>query len=547
MTQQPEYLFETSWEVCNRVGGIYAVLSTRAASMVRQYGENNVYFFGPDLWSADKPSPYFTESRSLLRKWREEAHQRGIEARVGHWNVPGKPIAILIKFGQYFDRKNEIYGHFWDKFGVDSIAAYGDYDESSMFGYATGVAMESLYNYLGLYDKPVCAHFNEWMTSFGLFYVKEHLPQVGTLFTTHATSIGRSIAGNQKPLYDYMSGYDGDQMARELNMVSKHSTEKQAAHHADCFTTVSDITNIECRQLLGKAADVVTPNGFEKDFVPQGQQMTTARRKARTLLKKVAEKVLGYDIKDNTIFVGTGGRYEYKNKGLDVFMHALRKALDHSHELTREIVAFILVPAWIWGPRKDLIEALDNNTKLNSWNRFTTHELRDYEHDNIMGAQRWFGLNNADYQKVKFIFVPTYLHGDDGIFNCSYYDLIAGLDLTIFPSYYEPWGYTPLESAAFGIPTITTTLAGFGLWAMHYSRDAANGVGVVNRSDSSYNDTVDNIAHMLVHYANLPKTTRDAARKKAQKISAYALWKNFFAYYEEAYKIALADKVHLMR
>lgn len=543
--KQPEYIFETSWEVCNRVGGIYAVLSTRAASMVKQYGESKVYFFGPDLWCDGQESPYFTESKSLLKAWRKQAAAEGLQVRVGYWNVPGRPRAILLSFGQYFQKKNDIYANFWNLFRVNSIAAYGDYDESCMFGYATGVVMESLYRYLELYDKAVCAHFNEWMTAFGLFYVKEHLPEVGTLFTTHATSIGRSIAGNQKPLYDFINYYDGDQMAQELNMVSKHSVEKQAAHHADCFTTVSDITNIECAQLLEKPADVVTPNGFESDFVPQGQQMQKARRASRALLKKIAEKILDYPLKDNTIFIGTAGRYEYKNKGLDVFMNTLRRVLDHSDELEREIVAFILVPAWISGPRADLQKALAEGTPLNSWNRFTTHELNDYDNDNIMGAQRWLGLNNADYQRVKFIFVPSYLHGNDGIFNCTYYDLIAGLDLTIFPSYYEPWGYTPLESAAFGIPTITTTLAGFGLWAQEFSQDAANGIGVVKRTDGNFQQTVDDIAQMLVHYSNLPKTTRDAARKKAQKISQKALWKNFFTYYEEAYKIALSEKIHI--
>lgn len=547
MIQQPEYIFEASWEVCNRVGGIYAVLSTRAASMVKQYGDSKVFFFGPDLWRGGHESPYFNESKLLLKGWREQASREGLQVRIGHWNVPGKPIAILLSFGQYFAKKNEIFGHVWDKFRVNSLEGYGDYDESCIFGYATGIVMRSLYNYLQLHDKAVCAHFNEWMTAFGLFYVKEHLPQVGTLFTTHATSIGRSIAGNQKPLYDYINYYDGDQMARELNMVAKHSVEKQAAHHADCFTTVSDITNIECTQLLEKAADVVTPNGFENDFVPQGMAMKKSRKAARELLKRVAEKILGFSIPGDTLFIGTGGRYEYKNKGLDVFMQALRRALDRSEELGRDVLAFIMVPAWISGPRQDLREALDNDTPLNSWNRFTTHELRDYDHDNIMGAQRWLGLNNADYQRVKFIFVPTYLHGNDGIFNRSYYDIIAGLDLSIFPSYYEPWGYTPLESAAFGIPTITTTLAGFGLWAANYSTEPQNGVGVVERTDSNYNQVVDTIADMIVKHTQLPKPKRDAARKKARAISQKALWKQFFVYYEEAYKIALSEKVHLLQ
>ena len=272
-TTHPDWIFETSWEVCNRVGGIYAVLSTRAASMSRHYGDN-VVFFGPDVWTKSNPSPYFEESQTLLAEWRRTAAREGLQVRIGRWLVPRQPIAVLINFVPFMDHKNQVYAHMWEQYGVSSMEAYGDYDESSMFGYAVGVAMESLYHHLHLETKKVCAHFNEWMTTFGLFYVREHLPAVGTLFTTHATGIGRSIAGNDKPLYDFMTCYNGDQMARELNMVSKHSTEKTAAHVADCFTTVSDITGDECTQLLDKRPDIITPNGFESDFVPKGHALS---------------------------------------------------------------------------------------------------------------------------------------------------------------------------------------------------------------------------------------------------------------------------------
>ena len=242
----PDYIFETSWEVCNQVGGIYAVLSTRAASMQKEHPDK-VFFFGPDF--GKHSDIYFKEDKSLLSAWRKVQDPR-IPIRIGRWAVPGEPITILLGAENLWPEKDAIYAWAWEKFGVRSHAAYGDYDESCLFGYAAGQVMASLADYLKTKtDNPkIVAHANEWQTAFSIFYLREHCPQIGTLFTTHATGIGRSIAGNGKPLYDCFEGFHGDQMAEELNMVSKHSVEKMAARWADCFTTVSDITAKECKQ-----------------------------------------------------------------------------------------------------------------------------------------------------------------------------------------------------------------------------------------------------------------------------------------------------------
>ena len=207
---QPDYIFETSWEVCNRVGGIYAVLSTRAASMQAEHPDK-VFFFGPDF--GDHSNIYFKEDKTLLKKWEAPAE---LPVRIGRWQVPGEPIAILLKFDALWPKKNEIYAWAWDKFQVQSHAAYGDYDESCLFGYAAGMVMESLYKFLIKTQKSnarkpnFCMHANEWQTAFSIFYLQDHCPKIATLFTTHATGIGRSIAGNGKPLYYYFEGYYGD-------------------------------------------------------------------------------------------------------------------------------------------------------------------------------------------------------------------------------------------------------------------------------------------------------------------------------------------------
>jgi len=537
----PEYIFEASWEVCNMVGGIYTVLSTRAITLEERLKEKLI-FIGPDIWN-EKKSPFFEHLPELHADWvnftNEEYH---LKIKVGRWKIPGKPIAVLVDFTPLMNRKNEIYGHVWEQAGVNSIAAYGDFDESSMFGYASGMIVESYYRFFKLTsEQNIIAHFNEWMTSFGTFYVSEHLPSVATVFTTHATSIGRSIAGNHKPLYNYLNEYNGDQMAYELNMVSKHSTEKTAAHISDCFTTVSEITAKECEQLLDKDPDIVTPNGFEDDFVPQGKDFPEQRKAAQKMLRKVAETLLGYELSKDVLFIGTAGRYEYKNKGIDTFIESL-KYLSEYNDLKKEVVAFIMVPAWVKGHRSDLAACLQNGTVLESYNRITTHDLHDYYNDNVMGALNWFHLLNEKSTPVKVIFVPSYLNGADGIFNMTYYELLIGMDLTVFPSYYEPWGYTPLESVAFSVPTITTDLSGFGQWVAHKPHKIINGVGVIPRSDYNSYDVAVQIARKILKFTQFDEEEIKTIRKKAAEIAERALWKHFILYYDKAYNIALKNK-----
>jgi glycogen synthase len=541
-TLEPEYIFETSWEVCNMVGGIYTVLSTRAATLQKIYSDKLI-FIGPDVWT-DKKNPYFDESDDLYADWKDFTDKEyHLKIRIGRWDVPGKPIAVLVDFLPLMVRKNEIYGHIWEQVGVNSMAAFGDYDESSMFGYATGMIIESYYRFFNLKpEQQVIAHFNEWMTTFGAFYIKEHLSAIATIFTTHATSIGRSIAGNHKPLYDYINEYNGDQMAYELNMVSKHSTEKIAAHVVDCFTTVSEITGRECEQLLDKKPDIITPNGFEDDFVPKGKKFTSTRQEARKTLRHVAETLLGYELDANILFVSTAGRYEYQNKGIDTFIESL-KLLSEKPNLKKEVVVFIMVPAYIKGFRADLASSLLHpELKFNSTNRFTTHDLYDYFNDNVMSAIHWFHFTNQQTKKVKVIFVPSYLNGADGIFNKSYYDLLIGMDLTVFPSYYEPWGYTPLESVAFSVPTITTDLSGFGQWVSHEPQSISKGVGVIHRSDYNGYLVATHIAEMIDQFATFDENEINVVRKEAGIIAEKALWIHFIPYYDSAYHIALSNK-----
>ncbi|MCR5818809.1 MAG: glycogen/starch synthase [Prevotella sp.] len=537
----PDYIFESSWEVCNKVGGIYTVLSTRAKTLQDKL-KDKVIFIGPDFWK-DKESLYFREDKTLFAQWQWEAKEQGLNVRVGRWTIPGEPIAVLVDFNPFFEKKNEIYTWLWENFQVDSLHAYGDYDEASMFSYAAALVVESMYKHLNNPSLNVVYHANEWMCGLGALYINKKVPQIGTVFTTHATSIGRSIAGNQKPLYDYLFAYNGDQMADELNMQSKHSIEKQTAHNVDCFTTVSDITARECLELLDKPVDVVLPNGFDNSFVPKTQIFNLKRKQARKKMLSVANALLGEELDDETIIVSTSGRYEFRNKGIDVFVEAMNRLL-RDRDLKKKVLAFIVVPGWVGEPRQDLMERLNSNEKFTTPLEVpqVTHWLHNMGHDNVLNMMKFYDMHNRHEDNVKVVFLPCYLDGKDGIMNLTYYDVLLGNDLCIYPSYYEPWGYTPLEAVAFKVPCITTDLAGFGMWAnKELGRDGeiADGVKVIHRTDYNYSEVADIIKDTVAYYSGLTDKEKDKCRKNAEKLSKKALWSEFIKYYYEAYDIAL--------
>ena len=538
---KPDYIFESSWEVCNKVGGIYTVLSTRAKTLQDRM-KDHIIFIGPDFWK-EKESPYFKEDNSLFAQWQWEAKEDGLAVRVGRWTIPGEPIAILVDFNPFFEKKDEIYTALWENYGVDSLHAYGDYDEASMFSYAAALVVESFYNHNLEPQQKVIYHANEWMCGLGALYINSKLPQIGTIFTTHATSIGRSIAGNQKPLYDYLFAYNGDQMACELNMQSKHSIEKQTALHVDCFTTVSDITANECKELLDKPVDVVLPNGFDNSFVPKAATFTRKRRAARRRLLQIANALLGEQLDDETLIVSTSGRYEFRNKGIDVFVEAMNRLL-RDRDLKKKVVAFIEVPGWVGEPRKDLQERLKNGGQYDTPLEIPqiTHWLHNMSHDNVLGMMKYYDMHNRKDDKVKVIFLPCYLDGKDGIVDMTYYDVVLGNDLCIYPSYYEPWGYTPLEAVAFKVPCITTDLAGFGLWAnkeFGHNGEIEDGVKVIHRTDYNYSEVADTIKDTVAKFSTMTDKQIESCRKAAGDLSKKALWSEFIKYYDEAYDIAL--------
>jgi len=534
---RPDYLFEVSWEVCNKIGGIHTVISTKALSVVKEMKDQYITI-GPDVLRESNEHPEFEEDSSLFSDWRENSVKEGIRVRIGRWKISGRPIAMLLDFTAFFNQKDDIFKSLWETYKLDSISGQWDYVEPSLFGYAAGKVVESFSRYYDVEGKNIVAQFHEWQTGAGLLYLEQHQPRVGTVFTTHATSVGRSIAGNNQALYSNMTHLNGDQKARELNIIAKHSLEKLAATHADAFTTVSELTAKECKQFHQREVDVVLPNGFEDSFLPGEEKFETRRAFARERMKTVASALFGEEVSDDTLLLGTSGRYEFRNKGLDLFIDALGE-LNKKKDCPGKAIAFLLIPANHYGPRRDLLDALSATKTVKLKEKHLTHNLHYAEHDLILNRIRANGLNNGKDDHVKVIFVPSYLNGSDGVFDLAYYDALIGLDQTIFPSYYEPWGYTPLESLAFSIPTVTTTLTGFGLWVDNEYKKEVKGITVIPRDDYNDSDVAKGIGEAIMHQCMLSPESKEKMRKGAFSISRIALWENLINQYWQAYDIAI--------
>ncbi len=534
---KPDYLFEVSWEVCNKVGGIHTVISTKALSVLKEM-EDRYITIGPDVWRDNEEHPEFSEDSSLFPDWLESAAREGIRVRIGRWKIKGNPIAVMLDFTPFIQKKDDIFKELWETYKLDSISGQWDYIEPALFGYAAGKAIESFSRFYDLEEKPLIAQFHEWQTGAGLLYIEKYLPSVGTIFTTHATTVGRSIAGNNQVLYSVLDQLNSDQKARELNVVAKHSLEKLAANQADTFTTVSELTARECRQIHGRKVDVVLPNGFEDSFVPEESEFEKRRKMARKKMLKIASALTGDDLPENTLLMATSGRYEFRNKGIDLIIDALG-ALNRDAQCTHSAVAFLLIPANHYGPRKDLLERLENKGPEDLPQKHLTHNLHYAEHDLILNRISSQGLNNNKEDRVKVIFVPSYLNGNDGVFNLAYYDLLIGLDLTLFPSYYEPWGYTPLESLAFKVPTVTTTLTGFGLWVNQSYKKEVDGITVIPRDDFNDSEVVTGIGKAILECCSQKIAQSDKDRDGARAISRIALWDNLIENYWKAFGHAL--------
>ncbi len=530
---RPDFLFEISWEVCNKVGGIHTVLVSKARETVQSMGDNYV-LIGPDLQTENIHSE-FEEDPAMMSHWRDLLYDSGIRIRVGRWKIDGRPLVVLVDFGSLINYRDDLLRSMWDGYGVDSISGGWDYIEPVLFGYAAGRVIANFSESVCNNATRIVAHFHEWMTVSGALYLKSNSRRVATVFTTHATVLGRALAAAGLPLYRKMEYYNTADVAKAQGVMAKHSLESIAAANVDCFTTVSVVTARECAALLKRKPDLITPNGFDVATI----EGTAVKDRMRDKLLRVASFCLGTDLSTDTFIVGTSGRYEFHNKGLDLLLDSMASV---EGKLTRQVLFVIAVPAANRGARQDLLGWLRSESveRESSVSRNITHYLTDSANDAILRKIAELKLDNPT-SKLQILFIPTYLDGYDGVFNCNYYDFLQGQDFTMYPSYYEPWGYTPVESIALGIPTLTTSLSGFGIWVEEQRFGNRSGVEVVLRNDDNYSDAVSVIATAIVQYSNLSQNEMRKRSFNARQVAELSRWTNFFDYYVQAWSNALSE------
>ena len=527
---RPDYMFEVSWEICNKVGGIYTVLATKSKQLSKVFGDTHIYI-GPDVWMETTNTPAFKDDNGLYKSWADVAHGKGLQFRIGRWLVPGSPIVILVDFKQYFSQRNEIFTEYWEKYKLDSISGQWDYVEPAMFGYAAAKIIESFYEYHVSSTDVIEAQFHEWMSGMGILYLKDKVPQIGTIFTTHATFFGRCIAGNGMQLYSNIHNFNTDEIASQFNIRAKCSLERLSVQLCDIFTTVSEITSKEAQAFYDRPADVITPNGFVRDYAATMKDANKKRQISRKIIFSVANALLNTQLDEEMPIIITSGRYEFKNKGLDIFISSLGQLNEKSNQ---DVLVLICVPANAIGPVTNLRETLNGN-KQTLKNKYLTHEIHNPDNDAVITSLKEHKLLNEVDDKVKVMFVPVYLNGNDGIFDISYYDLLAGCDLSVFPSYYEPFGYTPLESLAMGVPTITSSLAGFGNYLLLVDKEEKNVATVLYRSDNNYEQASESLCDNMLTFTALDKDTKEQNREKAFELSSNFLWENLISKYYDSY------------
>jgi len=591
-------IFETAWEVCNQVGGIYTVIRSKVPSMIQRLGDNYTvvgpYF--PDQANSEfehNDLPDTPIGWAIKKMW-----DMGLDVHYGTWLISGRPKAILFNTESVKHKLDDIKNKISSRYQINFENTDELFDDVIAFGELSHIFFENFAQFHNWDKKDAIIHYHEWMAISHLTELKYNNLPFKIVFTTHATILGRYLAMNDSEFYQHLPFYNWFKEAAHFNILPQVSFERLGAHNSDVLTTVSNITGKECTHLLGRSPDTILPNGLNIDRF-------RATHKIETLHKEFKEKIhrftmghffhnYSFDL-SKTVYLFTSGRFEYKNKGYDLSLEAMAKLnymLKESGS-DKTVVLFIISkkPHYSINPevlesrgvmeelRKgvsqitqqieeklfisaasnpdepklpDLNEFVDDYWRLryrrvlNNWKAdrlppVVTHNLKDDENDEVLNFIRNANLINNKEDKVKIIYHPDFISESNPLFGLDYSQFVRGCHMGIFPSYYEPWGYTPLECLASGLPTITSNLAGFGDF-VHSETEGGikDGVQVIDRVFKSFNESADQLAGMLYDFINTTPHQRITQRNKSEAFSTEFDWEKLVKFYEEAYEMALA-------
>lgn len=534
------WLFEASWEVCHKVGGIHTVIISKLPSVLAEYGDAYLSI-GP--WLAE-PQFEFKEE-SLAGPWLAVSSQlqsQGVTLHLGRWQVPGEPRAVLLDWQGLVPELTNFKIRFWEQYGLDTLGTdFYDFDTPLLWGIAVGMFTEL---FLKENSVKVTLQLHEWLSAATLAYLPKGNSQLRTIFTTHATVLGRSLAGRGVAIYDQMQQIDPLVAAKECGVTAKHQLEVLGAGLADAFTTVSDLTAEEATHFLGRHPNVITENGLALHELPLLLENRVTASLVRQELEQIVTDLFASDYQfdaSRALWQCTTGRFELHNKGYDLYLRSLAELNEQlkARHSTQSVVALLLIATGNHGIRPEaltgrLLRQTGQPEKI--LQLFTTgatlSPFLTAADDPIVQLALNLGLRNRQEDRVKVIYLPGYFDGLDGFLNIPLYDLISACDLGVFPSAYEPWGYTPLECIALGVPAITSDLAGFG----QAVRQATAGVSVLARR--GIEDATASLTALLE--AALKQTPREL---EMQRIAAYGVsqqfgWGRLYENYRTAYQQA---------
>jgi glycogen(starch) synthase len=588
------FLFEIAWEVCNQVGGIYTVIRSKVPSVISKWGKDNYCLIGP--YFPDQAAAHFdpaTDYSSPIGKAVLKLQERGFDIHYGQWIISGRPNVVLFNPYSVYDMLNDIKHFLWSDYHISLPGGDELLDKVAAFGYQ----VKEFFKYICMsefYSEHVIAHFHEWMAGLPIPGIRKDNLNIKIVFTTHATLLGRYLAMNDPGFYEHLPFYNWEAEAQKFNVKPIAEIERASAHGAHVFTTVSDITSKECTHLLGRTPDLILPNGLNIVRYEALHQIQNQHVKVK---EQIHDFVMGHFFQsypfdlDNTLYFFTSGRYEYQNKGFDLTLEALAR-LNYKMQVAKidtTVVMFFITrqPFYtinpevlhakaqiedIWrvceeikeqvGKRlytqitsaegsyefPDLSKTVDDYLRLKlrrniqSWKtkklpKVITHTLKDDANDEILNFLRTANLVNNRHDKVKIVYHPDFITTSNPLFRMDYNTFVRGCHLGIFPSKYEPWGYTPLECLASGLPSVTSEVAGFGDYVVNNIPDHDDkGMYIINRKNRNFFDIAEDLSNMMFNFVQMNRRERIALRYKCEEASLHFDWSNLGKYYDEAYR-----------
>ena len=597
VTEKKKFLVEVAWETCNQVGGIYTVIRTKVPAMVEKW-EQDYLLLGPYFTqtAAAEFEPLAIDIETPVGRAVEWMRAQGMEVHYGNWLITGKPKIVLFDLASLINEVDIIKGRIWENHKISTLGVEDLVNQTIVFGelirlFLSQLAVENKAK------KDIIVHFHEWMASTCIPDLRKEKVKISTVFTTHATMLGRYLAGNVPNFYDVLDTFDWSKEAKHYGIEAQASFERAAAQKADVLTTVSDITAKECVAFLGRIPELILPNGLNIQrfaAIHEHQNLHSLYK------KRISDFVMGHFFQnqpfdlDQTLYLFTSGRFEYSNKGYDLTLDALEilnRKMKESGSRKTVIMFFITKQPYhsidpeVLHSRAVLDEIRENcqaiekevgeklfqasaaskdltlpdlndfvgeywrlrlrrtvqTWKTNARPKVVTHLLKQ-EDDIIRNLHRTQLLNHAD-DKVKVVYHPDFIVSTNPLFGLDYGQFVRGCHLGVFPSYYEPWGYTPLECMARGVPTVTSDLSGFGDYMMQIMRDYEQwGVSVVNRKTQNYQESAEQLANLLFKFVQQSQRDRIMQRNRVESIADTFDWSNLRGYYDTAHELAVMKR-----